>query len=97
MSLIPADNAVAAVAGLFVIAAAGFLMEKTRIGALLTGGRMVLAAPTVLAGLTVLVEPADGAAVAIAAPEARAEPAAPVVQGAAAKTPTMARPPSLSP
>ena len=37
MSLIPADNAVAAVAGLFVIAAAGFLMEKTRIGALLTG------------------------------------------------------------
>ncbi|WP_417483195.1 DUF819 domain-containing protein [Maricaulis sp.] len=37
MSLIPADNAVAAIAGLFVIAAAGFLMEKTRIGALLTG------------------------------------------------------------
>jgi uncharacterized membrane protein len=37
MSLIPADNAVAAVAGLFVIAAIGFLMEKTRIGALLTG------------------------------------------------------------
>lgn len=37
MSLIPADNAVAAVAALFVIAAAGFLMEKTRIGALLTG------------------------------------------------------------
>ena len=37
MSLIPADNAVAAVAGLFVVAAAGFLMEKTRIGALLTG------------------------------------------------------------
>jgi uncharacterized membrane protein len=37
MSLIPADNAVAAIAALFVIAAAGFLMEKTRIGALLTG------------------------------------------------------------
>lgn len=37
MSLIPADNAVASVAALFVIAAAGFLMEKTRIGALLTG------------------------------------------------------------
>ncbi|MEA1941565.1 MAG: DUF819 family protein [Pseudomonadota bacterium] len=37
MSLIPADNPIAAVAGLFVIAAAGFLMEKTRIGALLTG------------------------------------------------------------
>tara|TARA_R110000868_G_scaffold57591_2_gene177775 strand:- start:2155 stop:3309 length:1155 start_codon:yes stop_codon:yes gene_type:complete len=37
MSLIPADNAVAALAGLFVIAGAGFLMEKTRIGALLTG------------------------------------------------------------
>lgn len=37
MSLIPADNALAAVAALFVIAAAGFLMEKTRIGALLTG------------------------------------------------------------
>ena len=37
MSLIPADNAVASVAALFAIAAAGFLMEKTRIGALLTG------------------------------------------------------------
>lgn len=37
MSLIPADNAFAAVAALFAIAAAGFLMEKTRIGALLTG------------------------------------------------------------
>ena len=37
MSLIPADNPIAAVAGLFVIAAAGFLIEKTRIGALLTG------------------------------------------------------------
>lgn len=37
MSLIPADNPIAAVAGLFVIAAAGFLMEKTRVGALLTG------------------------------------------------------------
>lgn len=37
MSLIPADNAVASVAALFVIAALGFLMEKTRIGALLTG------------------------------------------------------------
>lgn len=37
MSLIPADNPIAAVAGLFVIATAGFLMEKTRIGALLTG------------------------------------------------------------
>lgn len=37
MSLIPADNALAALAALFVIAAAGFLMEKTRIGALLTG------------------------------------------------------------
>jgi uncharacterized membrane protein len=37
MSLIPADNAVAAVAALFAVAAAGFLMERTRIGALLTG------------------------------------------------------------
>ncbi|MFS2317536.1 DUF819 family protein [Maricaulis sp. D1M11] len=37
MSLIPADNALACVAALFVIAACGFLMEKTRIGALLTG------------------------------------------------------------
>lgn len=37
MSLIPADNAMAAIAGLFVVAAAGFLMERTRIGALLTG------------------------------------------------------------
>ena len=37
MSLIPADNPIAAVAGLFVIAAAGFLIEKTKIGALLTG------------------------------------------------------------
>ena len=37
MSLIPADNAIASIAALFAIAAAGFLMEKTRIGALLTG------------------------------------------------------------
>lgn len=37
MPLIPADNAVASIAALFVIAALGFLMEKTRIGALLTG------------------------------------------------------------
>lgn len=37
MSLIPADNAIASVAALFAIAGAGFLMEKTRIGALLTG------------------------------------------------------------
>jgi len=37
MSFIPAENAVASVAALFVIAALGFAMEKTRIGALLTG------------------------------------------------------------
>lgn len=37
MPLIPADNAVASIAALFVIAALGFAMEKTRIGALLTG------------------------------------------------------------
>jgi uncharacterized membrane protein len=36
-SLIPADQPVAVMAGLFAIAAAGFLLEKTRIGALLTG------------------------------------------------------------
>lgn len=37
MSLIPADNSLAVMAALFVIAGAGFLMEKTRYGALLTG------------------------------------------------------------
>ena len=37
MSLIPADNHLAVIAALFVIAAIGFLMEKTRYGALLTG------------------------------------------------------------
>jgi uncharacterized membrane protein len=37
MSLIPADNNLAVMAALFMIAGAGFLMEKTRIGALLTG------------------------------------------------------------
>ncbi|OLF78231.1 hypothetical protein AWH62_16025 [Maricaulis sp. W15] len=37
MSLIPADNHLAVMASLFAIAAAGFLIEKTRIGALLTG------------------------------------------------------------
>ncbi|WP_291845302.1 DUF819 family protein [Maricaulis sp.] len=37
MSLIPADNHLAVMAGLFAIAAAGFLIEKTRVGALLTG------------------------------------------------------------
>jgi uncharacterized membrane protein len=37
MSLIPADNNLAVMAALFLIAGAGFLMEKTRIGALLTG------------------------------------------------------------
>ncbi|XBQ16248.1 MAG: DUF819 family protein [Oceanicaulis sp.] len=37
ISLIPADQPVAVMAGLFGIAAAGFLLEKTKIGALLTG------------------------------------------------------------
>ncbi|MEP1594480.1 MAG: DUF819 family protein, partial [Halieaceae bacterium] len=37
MSLIPADNHLAVMAALFVIAGAGFLMEKTRLGAQLTG------------------------------------------------------------
>ncbi|MHA6289657.1 DUF819 family protein [Maricaulis sp. CAU 1757] len=37
MSLIPADNELAVLAALFAIAAAGFLLEKTRIGALVTG------------------------------------------------------------
>jgi uncharacterized membrane protein len=37
LSLIPADNAIAVMAGLLVVAAIGFLAEKTRIGALLTG------------------------------------------------------------
>lgn len=36
-SLIPADQPVAVMAALFGIAAAGFLLEKTKIGALLTG------------------------------------------------------------
>jgi len=37
MALIPADNALAVMAALFVIAAAGFLLERTKFGALLTG------------------------------------------------------------
>jgi len=37
MSLIPADNNLAVLAALFIIAGAGFLLEKTRFGALLTG------------------------------------------------------------
>lgn len=37
MSLIPADNHLAVMAALFVIAGIGFLLEKTRYGALLTG------------------------------------------------------------
>lgn len=37
MSLIPADQPIAAAAGLFALAAFGFAMEKTRIGAVLTG------------------------------------------------------------
>ncbi len=37
VSLIPADQPVAVMAGLFGIAAAGFLLEKTKFGALLTG------------------------------------------------------------
>lgn len=37
MTLVPADNHVAVMAALFVIAGAGFLLEKTRYGALLTG------------------------------------------------------------
>jgi uncharacterized membrane protein len=37
MSLIPADNHLAVMAALFAIAGAGFLLEKTRIGALVTG------------------------------------------------------------
>ena len=36
-SLIPADNNLAVMAGLTAIAAAGFLLEKTKFGALLTG------------------------------------------------------------
>ena len=36
-SLIPADQNLAVMAGLTVIAAAGFLLEKTKFGALLTG------------------------------------------------------------
>ena len=37
MSLIPADNHLAVMAALFTIAAVAFLLEKTRIGALVTG------------------------------------------------------------
>jgi uncharacterized membrane protein len=37
MSLIPADNYLAVMAALFVIAGAGFVLEKTRLGAQLTG------------------------------------------------------------
>ena len=36
-SLIPADNHIAVMAAMFAIALFGFLMEKTKVGALLTG------------------------------------------------------------
>lgn len=59
-SLIPADNNLAVMAALFVIAGFGFLAEKTRIGALLTGAVVAIFLAIILSNLPVPVVVADG-------------------------------------
>ncbi|MCF8879428.1 DUF819 family protein [Hyphobacterium sp. SN044] len=53
-SLIPAGNHFAAMAGLFVIAALGFLAERTRIGALVTGAVVTILLAIVAANLNII-------------------------------------------
>ena len=53
-SLIPADNNFAVMAGLFVIAALGFLAEKTRIGALVTGAVVTILLAILAANLSII-------------------------------------------
>ena len=54
MSLIQADNHMAVMAALFVIAAIGFLAEKTRIGALLTGAVIAILLAIVASNIGVI-------------------------------------------
>jgi uncharacterized membrane protein len=56
---IPADNHMAVMAALFVIAGAGFLMEKTRIGALLTGAVWAIAFAILASNLGIIPSSAD--------------------------------------
>lgn len=60
MSLIPADNHLAVMAALFVIAGAGFVLEKTRLGAQLTGA--VAAILLAIAAANIGLIPHDAAA-----------------------------------
>lgn len=53
-SLIPAGNHFAALAGLFVIAALGFLAERTRIGALVTGAVVTILLAILAANLNII-------------------------------------------
>ncbi len=54
MSLIPADNNLAVMAALFAIAAGGFLLEKTKWGALLTGAVWAILGAVLLSNLNVI-------------------------------------------
>ena len=53
-TLIPADNHFAVMGGLFVIAAIGFLAEKTRIGAVLTGAVVAIFLAIIAANLRII-------------------------------------------
>ncbi|WP_420431871.1 DUF819 domain-containing protein [Hyphobacterium sp.] len=59
-SLIPADNHFAVMGALFVIAGLGFLAEKTRIGAILTGAVVAIFLAIFLSNLPVPLAGADG-------------------------------------
>lgn len=59
-SLIPASNHVAVMAGLFAIAAIGFLAERTRIGALVTGAVVAILLAILASNLRII--PQDAAA-----------------------------------
>ena len=54
MSFIPADNHMAVMAALFAIAALGFLAEKTRIGALLTGAVVAILGAIAASNLNII-------------------------------------------
>ena len=54
MSLIPADNNMAVMAALFAIAAIGFLAERTRIGAHLTGAVIAILGAIVASNLNII-------------------------------------------
>ena len=54
MSIIPADNHLAALAGLFVIAACGFLLERTRLGGQLTGAVIAILLAILAANLGII-------------------------------------------